>query len=87
MNSKVTLDAAERPGGECNVISERQKKSKREMVRCSNCGRIIAGKIPKGGDGSVLIPYRHTRYNTVAQMSEECPGTLAFGLPVIVGGE
>ncbi len=26
---------------------------------CDRCGRMIAGRIPKRGDGSSLIPYPH----------------------------
>ena len=32
---------------------------KRERVRCAKCGRIVAARQPKLGDGSVLLPYRH----------------------------
>lgn len=35
-------------------------------VRCSICGNIYAGKIPKGGDGSGYIPRLHYRRYTVA---------------------
>lgn len=31
----------------------------REYVRCSMCGRKFVGKIPRGGDGSVLFPRKH----------------------------
>lgn len=30
-----------------------------EKVECAICGRVIAGRIPKDGDGSMLIPHRH----------------------------
>ncbi len=30
-----------------------------EKVECAICGRAIAGRIPKGGDGSMLVPHRH----------------------------
>lgn len=28
-------------------------------VVCKVCGRTVSGHIPKGGDGSVFVPYRH----------------------------
>lgn len=34
-------------------------KSKAEPVKCAVCSRIIKGRVPKGGDGSVLYPYKH----------------------------
>lgn len=30
-----------------------------EYVTCNVCEKYIAGKVPKGGDGSVLFPRRH----------------------------
>lgn len=36
-----------------------QDEKKREFVRCPRCGRIFVGRIPAGGDGSLLVPYHH----------------------------
>ncbi len=32
---------------------------KHERMRCAVCGRIVAARQPKLGDGSALLPYRH----------------------------
>lgn len=32
-----------------------------EYVICSICGNRYVGKVPKGGDGSVLFPRKHKR--------------------------
>jgi len=32
---------------------------KRSRVRCSICHKEYAGIIPKGGDGSALVPWMH----------------------------
>lgn len=37
--------------------------SERLMVRCAVCREVFKGFVPKGGDGSALIPYRHKRKN------------------------
>lgn len=29
------------------------------FVECSVCKRKVRGHVPKGGDGSRLVPYRH----------------------------
>lgn len=29
------------------------------IVQCSECGKIVNGKVPKGGDGSLWVPVRH----------------------------
>ncbi len=28
-------------------------------VRCSKCKKVLSGRIPKGGDGSLHLPYKH----------------------------
>ena len=30
-------------------------------VICSKCGNEYKSKIPKGGDGSILFPYKHNK--------------------------
>jgi len=52
---------------------------KHEHVRCSVCRSVFKGRIPKGGDGSALVPYRHSRI--VSEFPhhdrlETCPGSL-----------
>jgi hypothetical protein len=32
-----------------------------QKVICNVCGAIFAGRIPKGGDGSMLVPYFHKK--------------------------
>jgi hypothetical protein len=47
-------------------------------VECSVCYRIVGGRVPKGGDGSALIPYRHKhRLSGVGN----CNGHLFHGKP------
>ena len=31
----------------------------RVFVRCCKCGRIVLSRVPKGGDGTARVPYRH----------------------------
>ena len=37
-------------------------KTQREQVRCSYCNHVGPGRVPKGGDGSGLHPYPHSRW-------------------------
>ena len=32
---------------------------KKPRCICPICGKIVAAKTPKGGDGSMWVPYRH----------------------------
>lgn len=41
------------------------------LVKCSVCSGIYYGKIPKGGDGSLLLPFKHSRGRIVCQGSYE----------------
>jgi hypothetical protein len=47
-----------------------------ELVRCRACGKIFAGRIPAGGDGSAVFPYWHK--NSGAR----CIGSYESGGPV-----
>jgi len=51
-----------------------------EKVKCSVCGRIVSGRIPKGGDGSILFPYRHKKTINKDKLAwfEYCPGYRQF---------
>ena len=31
----------------------------RKKVKCAECGKILAARIPRGGDGKVLYPWLH----------------------------
>ena len=31
----------------------------RVFVRCCTCGRVVPGRVPKGGDGTARLPYKH----------------------------
>jgi hypothetical protein len=44
------------------TIQETKILEHKEVVTCSVCGKKYAGKVPKGGDGSVLYPRRHKRF-------------------------
>ena len=33
--------------------------SEMTRVRCPDCRRVVAGRVPKGGDGSAWYPHRH----------------------------
>ncbi len=35
-----------------------------DRVRCAVCGFMSKGRVPKGGDGSVLVPYQHKSRKT-----------------------
>jgi len=41
-----------------------------KWVRCPVCKRKVKGYVPRGGDGTVLRPYRHTN----PQTDEICEG-------------
>ena len=54
-----------------------------EDIKCGVCGKIVKGRVPKGGDGSVLVPYRHIYgYGVFTQPGRACPGHLQEGKPV-----
>lgn len=36
-----------------------KSKNKKPICKCPECGKIVSAKIPKGGDGSMWVPYRH----------------------------
>lgn len=47
-------------------------------VTCAVCGYKFKGKVPKGGDGSVLFPYKHYQkiYYPLRRVSNTvCPGS------------
>lgn len=57
-----------------------------EIVTCSHCGREYVGKVPRGGDGSVLFPRKHklsltsverwcNRAGTPTNHDWTCPGS------------
>jgi hypothetical protein len=48
-----------------------------EYVKCRVCNRIVRAKVPPGGDGTVLLPWRHRRPDGV-----QCTGHLRQGDPV-----
>ena len=56
-------------------------------VRCVSCGGVFKGHIPKGGDGSRLLPYRHKRWvkssEIVPAQRVPCDGHLIVGRDVI----
>ena len=39
-----------------------------ERVKCSVCDRIVNGRVPAGGDGSALKPYRHVPPDTLGTL-------------------
>lgn len=58
----------------------------KEIVTCSHCGREYVGKVPKGGDGSVLFPRKHrlspgsaerytSAFRSVKGYDWTCPGS------------
>jgi hypothetical protein len=38
---------------------------------CTHCGKQTKVKVPRGGDGSMLVPARHT----LKGLNLDCPGT------------
>lgn len=44
------------------------------LVRCRECGRNVASRVPPGGDGSTRKPYRHKRPD-----GSKCDGHLFEG--------
>jgi len=61
-----------------------KKKTEPLYVTCAVCKNRYIGVIPKGGDGSILFPRKHSRYviyNTNLHISmrignrERCPGS------------
>lgn len=41
-------------------------------VTCSECGKVVSGRVPAGGDGSALFPWRHRAGGKFGQI---CTGT------------
>lgn len=41
-------------------------------IECPECGKIVTGKVPKGGDGSCWNPYSHNNPRT----NEKCTGCI-----------
>lgn len=53
-------------------------------VRCRQCHYIFVGRVPKGGDGSALVPVWHKRWvsgRSEAQRgsNQPCPGRFEEG--------
>lgn len=49
-------------------------KTQDDMVTCIICGRIVKGRVPKGGDGSALAPYPHKPRVFNSKGLEYCSG-------------
>jgi hypothetical protein len=49
-----------------------------ELVKCKHCTRMIKGRVPAGGDGSALFPYRHKNLS-----GRDCSGVYEPGEWVI----
>lgn len=47
------------------TVSERHRVTR---FRCAVCGALTAGRVPRGGDGTLRYPRRHSRDG------EPCPG-------------
>ncbi len=50
-----------------------QPRGKKERVQCAHCGRIIAARLPRLWDGSLLLPYLHS------DGPSRCPGSFQEG--------
>jgi len=37
------------------------KKAEKDkiIVKCNDCGKVVNGRVPKGGDGSLYVPVWH----------------------------
>ena len=35
----------------------------RVFVRCRKCGRVVLSRVPKNGDGTARLPYKHKTRN------------------------
>ena len=51
-----------------------------EMLRCRTCGRVVAVRYPKSGDGSAVLAYRHPDLD-----GQPCEGSGAELAAAIVG--
>lgn len=51
-----------------------------ERVRCVVCGRTVAGRVPAGGAGSLLMPVWHL---WIGHDGQACPGRFDEGVPVV----
>ena len=47
-----------------------------ERWKCRVCGKIGLGRIPKGGDGTEILPTRHKHQGKL------CPGYIEAAIPV-----
>jgi hypothetical protein len=47
-----------------------------EYVRCRVCNRVVIGKVPPGGDGSVLLPRKHKRPDRTLCTGHWFPGAI-----------
>jgi len=46
-----------------------------ERGKCSACGRDVACRVPRGGDGSLTVAVHHTRWAPGAAAPDRCPGS------------
>lgn len=65
--TKSAVDQAGSLAVPTKVVESRTKKGYLRVV-CAHCGRIGRGKVPLGGDGSLLLPRSHWFANV------PCPG-------------
>ncbi len=55
-------------------------------VTCAVCHKRYKGKVPKGGDGSVLFPYKHRQVDSYGDFGQysittsTCPGSFQAAL-------
>lgn len=57
-------------------MSRGHPPGKHERLVCAHCGRVIASRVPRGGDGSLLIPYLHSDGRS------RCIGSFQSGRPI-----
>jgi hypothetical protein len=70
----------------------KMKVTNKVYIYCPVCGRKYEAKTPKGGDGSMLVPRKHSRdilplydygnTGSYAHRKEVCPGSWQEGIDI-----
>lgn len=56
------------------------------LVECPICHKILSGRVPKGGDGTCLFPFKHI--SALDGYTNPCPGSyelieLPYRTPIV----
>jgi hypothetical protein len=66
-----------------NVVTFARRLWLHGRVRCALCGKVCAAMIPRGGDGSMVVPARH-KDRRVNGTFDYCEGRFMAGIPAEV---